>query len=248
MSLPTPLSPEFQTILLTTNQLRALPCLPALKDMINEAYILHHKGFKIPDSHRFRNEQELVDALAPPGRCCVMLQSQDGGQAARPVACAMLQVYHEGDPAPHAGVPVDVDGREDEEEEVDISAIHDWEVGVVTVLQDPKLKKLGLAMRCVDALESDLLERLKRGGGHSNGSVPVQNDGLLGLGGQEAPQPLTFWLMAAKTVNEAYWKRRGYETVKEKVFPKGHWDYKEEFTISWMKKAVPRNPASTIGS
>ncbi|KAK2799916.1 hypothetical protein FQN50_008309 [Emmonsiellopsis sp. PD_5] len=251
-----PLSPEFQPLLLTTNQLRALPCLPALKDMINEAYLLHHKGFRTPDSRpRFGNEQELVNALAPPGRCCVMLQSQDEGQAARPVACAMLKVYHEGDPPADSGVSADVDdgvdGADDREdgEGVDISSIHDWEVGVVAVLQDPKLRKLGLAMRCMEVLERDLLERIKRGGGHSSGgSVPMQNDGLSSPGDQEASQPLNFWLMTSKSVNEAYWKRRGYETVKEKVFPKGHWGHKEEFTIAWMKKVVPRNPALTTGS
>ncbi|OJD28204.1 hypothetical protein ACJ73_00387 [Blastomyces percursus] len=257
---------EFETTLLDAKQFAAYPHLEALLSMVNEAFdIRHREAFATHEQGRFESLEDLVESLDAVGRCCIITQTQRN-QAPRIVACSILKAYFEWDSASDPGLKkkdtqdismqngapngtselhessgsqtnltLDALNEKNEEPDIDFRSISDWELGVVVVRQDPQLSKLGLAVRCAALLEQDLLGRLERAEKEdANGAItPVDQQ-----------QPLTFWVKTAAVANGSYWHRRGYETVRTRMFPKGYWGAYNDFEIAWMKKCIPRRVLS----
>ncbi|KLJ08701.1 hypothetical protein EMPG_15855 [Blastomyces silverae] len=260
------LSSDFEATLLDAKQFAAYPHLKALLSMVNESFDIRHKeSFGTHDQGRFGSLEELAESVDAVGRCCIITQTPKN-QAPRIVACSILKAYFEWDAASDPALKkVDAQDistqngtngtsqlRESSDDETDLAlaalnaknddpaidfrSVSDWELGVVVVRQDPQLSKLGLAVRCAALLEQDLLERLERAEKEdANGAItPVD----------QQQQPLTFWVKTAAVVNGSYWHRRGYETVRTRMFPKGYWGAYSDFEIAWMKKCIPRRAVS----
>ncbi|OJD11551.1 hypothetical protein AJ78_06302 [Emergomyces pasteurianus Ep9510] len=258
-------SSEFQSELLDVKQLAAYPHLESLMLMVNEAYHVRHREiFETENRGRFGDVQEVVESLDSVGRFCIITQSQEN-QASRIVACSLLKAFHEGDPVSsplprntdstdislpngangtkklpkssvsEPGLTSDFPNAKHVDPDVDIRSISEWELGVVVVRPDPQLSKLGLAVRCASLLEQDLLERLER-------TEKEDDNGRTAPVGQQ--QPLTFWLKTTEEINGSYWRRRGYTTVRTKIFPKGFWGAYRDFELAWMKKCIPRRAVS----
>ncbi|OAT10320.1 hypothetical protein BDBG_05976 [Blastomyces gilchristii SLH14081] len=260
---------EFEAMLLDAKQFAAYPHLEALLSMVNEAFdIRHRESFATHEQGRFESLEELVESLDAVGRCCIITQTQKN-QAPRIVACSILKAYFEWDPASDPALkkedardistqngvngtsePREPPGSEtnltlaalnakNEDPDMDFRSVTDWELGVVVVRQDPQLSKLGLAVRCAALLEQDLLERLERAEKEdANGAItPVDQQ-----------KPLTFWVKTAAIVNGSYWHRRGYETIRTRIFPEGYWGAYREFEVAWMNKCIPRRAVSDLST
>ncbi|KAF3483579.1 uncharacterized protein GIQ15_02903 [Arthroderma uncinatum] len=86
-------------------------------------------------------------------------------------------------------------------EPADILSIKHWEPACVSVMPfDESLQGKGLAVRCVQMLEKDLLQRLDI----------AAREQQLKTGQPSDTSPLTFWIRTRTDTTEAYWKRRGY--------------------------------------
>ncbi|KAM5456904.1 hypothetical protein MaudCBS49596_001146 [Microsporum audouinii] len=112
----------------------------------------------------------------------------------------------------------------------DILAIKHWEPACVAVMPfDESLKGKGLATRCVQMLEEDLLKRLDAAAQQRQREIGQASD----------TSPLTLWIRTRTDLTEAYWKRRGYEVLSRKWFAKGCWQYDHDFQVSVLTKQVP---------
>ncbi|OAX83672.1 hypothetical protein ACJ72_01961 [Emergomyces africanus] len=263
------LSSEFQPTVLDVKQLAAYPYLESLVSMVNEAFRVHHcELFDTHNTGRFEDVEEIVESLDAVGRFCIITQSQEN-QAPRIVACSLLKAFHEEDPvsspppkkadnthnsisSPNGAngirklpessgsepsfTPASLHAKGEVDADIDIRSISEWELGVVVVHPDPQLSKLGLAVRCASLLEQDLLARLERAERQDG------NDTIAPVGQQ---QPLTFWVKTTAAINESYWQRRGFKTVRTKTFPKGFWGAYQDFDLAWMKKCIPLRAISS---
>ncbi|EFR03340.1 hypothetical protein MGYG_06336 [Nannizzia gypsea CBS 118893] len=157
-----------------------------------------------------------------------------------PVACATIKFFK-----PYLGIrPIEgeLDGDIEkgigyDPEPEDLLAVKHWEPACVSVMPfDDSLKGKGLAVRCVQMLEDDLLERLD--------AAAQQRERETGVPGDSSP--LTFWVRTRTDLTEGYWKRRGFKVLSCKWFPAGSWEYDHDFQISVLTRLVPRlNRSST---
>ncbi|KAG5209996.1 hypothetical protein GTR04_5421 [Trichophyton interdigitale] len=157
-----------------------------------------------------------------------------------PIATAVIKFFK-----PNLGLqPIEgeLDGDVDkgigyDPEPDDLLAIKHWEPACVSVMPfDDSLKGKGLAIRCVQMLEDDLLERIDAAAQQREQETGMPRD----------TSPLTFWVRTRTDLTEEYWKRRGYEVLSCKWFPAGSWEYDHAFQISVLTKPVPLLNRSSI--
>lgn len=255
------LSPDgYETIILSANELRAHPSLKALYSLINSAFTHQHQAV-FGAQLRFHDIDELIEPMGIHGRCCIMFKrahqnSQPGtdsglsGQNGTsrfdeliPIASATLKPFKQYLPgAPEPGdssntTSVIANGDQNITKDNgngphDILSILDWEPSAVVVRPEPEFQRLGLATRCMEQIERDLLTRMKQA------ELEASSMGADTAG--QKRDDLTFWIRATAGKNHDYWGRRGYAFVGEETFPKGTWNAKEDFGLVTLKRQVPR--------
>ncbi|EAS37024.3 uncharacterized protein CIMG_02378 [Coccidioides immitis RS] len=223
--------PGFSGTLLDSDQLRAHPCLKSLQIMVNDA-------FREGNHDRFPTLDAVSATLGTHGRCIVIFRDTDVDKI-NPVATAMIKYYN-----PAVGVdPIGVihaNGRIESEhgydsEPADLLSITQWEPAAVAILQgDPSLRKLGLAVYCVDQLEIDLMKRLEEARKNQSAVSGAQSRSHTSASSAKV-QKLTLWIRAKQHL-APYWERRGYKLVHTKMYPKGIWGSQAELKIVTLKR------------
>ncbi|EEP76534.1 predicted protein [Uncinocarpus reesii 1704] len=237
---PIPHLPGFSSIIVEGHQLRGHPCLEQLQITVNNA-------FREGEHDRFPSIEHVITTPGVHGRCCVVFRDGDVDMTS-PVATAMIKYYN-----PDVGVdPIRIIDRNGnvvntseftksepgyDSEPADFLSITHWEPAAVAILsEDPSLKKLGLAVYCVNQLEIDLLRRLSEAR-RKRPAVPDIQNGNHGLQTTTGIRNLTFWIRC-KEHAVPYWERRGYGLVQKKVYPKGVWGSRTELNIVTLKRDV----------
>ncbi|KAI9733131.1 MAG: hypothetical protein M1834_003678 [Cirrosporium novae-zelandiae] len=238
MSVPTVPELEIQSIIFTPSQLRNSSYLPELMTLMNNAFGYAFRDLFPPPPrgrYRFSHPSQIVDAVGEYGRCCVLFMLDQDQKT--PVAITALKPYKE-DPSPRGPSPggsqsnVAVERPEKPELETQCSiqgnmeeATTDWEIACVAVKDDPRFRKKGLAIRCIEELERDLSQRLAKTGDYPND----KENGVTAK--------LTSWIRCHELI-EPYWAKRGFQQVKEKMMPIGFWGNIRPFRLVFMRRPM----------
>lgn len=91
-----------------------------------------------------------------------------------------------------------------------------WEIKAVAVHEGERYLHRGLAVKCMKALEKDLVEKAK-----------VQQWTCV-----------TLWLLVAECINGVYWRKRGYQEVRRSTEGDGTWGCKTSFEMVVYRKDV----------
>ncbi|PGH15557.1 hypothetical protein AJ79_02339 [Helicocarpus griseus UAMH5409] len=263
-------SSDFRATILDAKQFAAYPHLDSLMSMINEAYTIRHReAFATDKGSRFNTLKELIDALEDGGRCCIVTQEQQKNPAPTIVACAMLNVFHEGDPVSIQPTLSTEDGDGTGRSSTSngangTSSEPSGSLGTTESGLTPAAPLAGVKDGHVDitsvfdwelgvvAVRHD--PRFAKLGLATRCASLLEQDlldrldmaekGKAVVEGTAGKQPLTCWVKTTGIANRQYWKRRGFNDVRLKKFPPGFWGAFEEFELVWMKRDIPRRKIS----
>lgn len=253
---------DFEAIVLDADELRAHPSLKALHSMINDAFWAQHREIignepRFRDAEEFVGSMGIhgrccimfkkkKDQGHQPSNGNGIAQNGDLGlDEYTPVATATLKPFKEHIP----GLPVNDENGDananangngnqtqpqdtEKNEPLDLLSILDWEPSVVAVRPEPGFQGLGLATRCMEMVERDVLMRMDQ----AELGAPGAGIGADG----DKRNDLRFLIRTSAGVNVSYWERRGYIPVSTTVYPKGTWNMAQEFSLITLRKVVPR--------
>lgn len=110
-----------------------------------------------------------------------------------------------------------------------------WEIKAVAVDADARYLRRGLAVQLYAFLEQHLLLKSKRLGVSTTGRKFDSID------------QLTFWILAAECINGPYWRKRGYDLVRQETAQSPTWGVLTSFEMIVLRKDIPFALAETGG-
>ncbi|KAF1931297.1 uncharacterized protein M421DRAFT_56708 [Didymella exigua CBS 183.55] len=108
-----------------------------------------------------------------------------------------------------------------------------WEVKAVAVDGDTRYMRRGLAVQLYAFLEQHLIFESKQLGVSTIGRRFNSTDRL------------TLWILAAECINGPYWRRRGYELVRQEIAEPPTWGVLTSFSMIVLRKDIPFELAET---
>lgn len=111
-----------------------------------------------------------------------------------------------------------------------------WEIKAVAVDADARYLRRGLAVQLYAFLEQQLILKSKQLGRSTTGREFHSTDRL------------TFWILAAECINGPYWRKRGYELVRQQTAEPPTWGVLTSFEMIVLRKDVPFELSETSTS
>ena len=111
-----------------------------------------------------------------------------------------------------------------------------WEIKAVAVDADARYLRQGLAVRLYGFLEQHLLLKSKQQGISTTGRKFASTDRL------------TLWILAAECINGPYWRKRGYELVRQETAEPPTWGVLTSFEMIVLRKDIPFELTETDAS
>ncbi|KAF9697806.1 hypothetical protein EKO04_004223 [Ascochyta lentis] len=108
-----------------------------------------------------------------------------------------------------------------------------WEIKAVAVDGSAQYLRRGLAVKMYSFLEQCLVSRTRESGLSTTGRRLAEEDHL------------TFWILAAECINGVYWKKRGYEIVRQDTYGPPTWGCQTSFEMIVLRKNVPLTTAGS---
>jgi GNAT superfamily N-acetyltransferase len=102
-----------------------------------------------------------------------------------------------------------------------------WEIKAVAVDADAKYLRRGLAVRLYAFLEQHLILKSKTLGMSTTGRKFGSTD------------QLALWILAAECINGPYWRKRGYELVRQETAEPPTWGVLTSFEMIVLRKDIP---------
>ena len=220
-----PLPPNFSVHLYrsTPTTLPALPpaLLASMTACINAAYLHSDRLIKpplfAPDKQRLDERRTVEADLGEHGILAIITDDSNDGQV---VATAGLKRW---DGGREQGGKIRVAGS---------PGPNAWEVRLVAVRPDERLRGKGLASAAISLLEQEALRlaKAKAGEAQTNGTADET------IGARASPE-VTFWLHVLRESNGPYWTRRGYQVV-DSQWLESAWTSLRALEIDIMRKVV----------
>ena len=207
--------------LFTPSQLAASPLLKPLSTVINAAFATQgHQinGESVLSAARLRYDGQLIDELgAGTGTFTYVLHSRDEDGKETVIATASAKRY--------LG-KVEIAGMQDFQQTGNTftrfgpvaEGREMWELSTMAV--DGRFQRQGLAGYLMKITEAEVVRRFRGGNVKGKG------------------RKLIMAITTIKEVNEIFYRKRGFETDYEVVFPVGHMESVTGFTITHMSKEV----------
>ncbi|KAF2133889.1 hypothetical protein P153DRAFT_362931 [Dothidotthia symphoricarpi CBS 119687] len=213
--------------LFTPSELQSNPSLAKqIVELVNKAFTRSHAidpGEWILPSTRFANIESLHEMLSPESVMAVIFESSDSGDKneesevirnRKIVVCAAAVSWKGGWMKEGAGVE------------------EGWEIKTVCVDGDVKYLRQGLALQLLASLENHLIEQMRR---QPLDWTPAEK----AIKTKESTGVLTLWVMSVESMTGPYWRKRGYQEIRRKVYGKGVWGCLTSFEMVVLRKYVP---------
>ncbi|KAF2649248.1 hypothetical protein K491DRAFT_683995 [Lophiostoma macrostomum CBS 122681] len=188
-----------------------------IMDLVNAAFLRSKQGESDKwEGVRFDHSDKLFDMLGDNGVMSVIYDREDrdgynDSNASTIVACAAAVPW---------GGGWNQEGRGIEE---------GYEIKIVCVNGDAKYVKTGLASQVVPHLADYLVARETRRTG----------DEKTGSNNEHQSTHLSLWILAAESLNGAYWRKRGFLEVRRETVGPPVWGCTETFDMVVFRKDVP---------
>lgn len=197
-------------------------------NLVNEAFTrsrIANPERWVQQAPRFPNIESLHEMLSPDSVMALMFDDsvardtkEENGtiQSRKVVACAAAVPWNGGWEKEGAGTE------------------EGWEIKVVCVDGDARYLGKGLPVQLLASLEGYLIEKTKK-----NLLDSTSMDTAIKT--KESTGVLSLWILAAECVAGPYWRKRGYQELRRKVYGEGVWACRTSFEMVVLRKEVQLN-------